>query len=367
MAKERIFGRLKRPLYRKDIPRLENAIGFVLLLSLAGAGVWVLRQKNNYDPSTRDLPLADLKASAIQNIYKKPLQPWEESAQGPTQQDLGHFQASILHGWNVNRGLKRYTPENLFEKVDGQSEQYLTFGFTGLESLTLQNALGQSADILLFQQGDFSQSLGLYAEQRSPEHVVLHLGSLHYTLTSVGAFGIMGPYFFQIILTGNPEQIASASQHFLKALGQTPLGAETSQLAFQQLLDAGASFSDISYVPENVFQYGFASDFWFAKVSPQSSTTRFSHRAKKPDEASALLEQFKKVLPEDYKLVLEQAGIYFYQHLHLKTFFVMKVEGEVLSGLDEVSNLDMAKQLILPQSIQQTTPNAESHEPASKE
>ena len=358
MANDRIFGRLKRPIYRKEISRTENAVGLALLLCLLGSIAWLAQQKNGYDPSSRDLALEDLQASAIQNISKKPLQRWGESGRNVEQQDLGDFPPNLLQGWSVARSLKRYTPENLFEKVNGQAEQYLKFGFTGLQTLALQNSLGQSADILLFQQKDFSQSLGLYAEQRSPEHVVLHQGSLHYTITSVGSFGISGPNFFQVMITGNPEQITLANEHFLKSLAQTKLGQDSSQQAFQLLLDAGAEFSDISYIPENVFQYGFASNFWFSKVFKDSDAKRFSHRALSREEALALLDQFKKVLPEDYRLALEQDGIYYYQHLHLKTFFAITVQGEILRGVDEVFDLDQAKSLMNPVPTKEKSPTS---------
>jgi hypothetical protein len=347
MAKERVFGRLKRTLYRKEISVVENSVGMALALSLVGAGAWVALQKNNYDSTQRDLPLEYLKASTLQNVYKKPLQRWGQSTGVSAQIELGAFDAALLQDWSIARPLKRYVPDNLYEKINGQAEQYLKFGFTELQCISIQNAAGQIADLLLYHQGDFAGSLGVYAEQRSPEHEVLSQGALHYTPTSVGGFGIVGPYFFQMMIAGDSPSLDSARKHLIKGLANTKLEGQASLEALDKLLEAGARFADISYLPENVFQYGFATEFWFSKLNNGTDGLMFNHRSNSPEESMALLEQFKKVLPDDYNLVLEENGVYYYQHPFLKTYFALSSLGQNLCGLDEVPSLEMAKEIML--------------------
>ena len=313
---------------------MENLVGAILFFSIIGAGIWVIQQRNHFDPSERDLPLEYLKASKIQNIHKKAPIHWGQTSSGMAQtENLGILDETLLQGWSVAKPMKSFAPDKLYIKINGQAEQYLRFDCQELQVFALQNALGQSMDLFVYDQNNVAGSLGLYAEQRSPEHEVIQRKKVNFTPTSVGAFGIIGPYFFQCIVTGQPAEVITARDHVIKTLNLMELQSDQQDLALEKLLNAGANLKNVSYVPKNAFQYGFASEFWFLSI-PHSEAQWFIHHASEPSQALAMLEQFKQALPEDYEPLPSSEEVLYFKHPFLKTVFAITVKDQWIMGIE---------------------------------
>ena len=88
-----------------------------------------------------------------------------------------------------------YAIANLYEKINGQAEQYLKYGFRELSWITLEDDQ-RSMTIELYDQGEFRNSLGVFASQRDPEQPVQSSGPVHFYRTSIGAIGVCGSRVF---------------------------------------------------------------------------------------------------------------------------------------------------------------------------
>ena len=97
---------------------------------------------------------------------------------------------------------ERFDPDTLYEKINGQAEQYLKFGFQELWVVSLEHPQSETTlDVFLYRQGSFADSIGLYREQRGQRALVSREG-VHFTQHPLGALGTVGPYFFQLL--GDP-------------------------------------------------------------------------------------------------------------------------------------------------------------------
>ena len=136
--KGKVLNNLGRPkLLRKEISSAEAWVGVLLLISIVGMGVWLRGQRTNFDPGERDIDTALLvKQSVEDNLYRTPLKRWRDPSLGGGEAapvDVGPFSPSILAGgWTSPSTPKVFVPDNLYEKINGQAEQYLKFGFEDL-------------------------------------------------------------------------------------------------------------------------------------------------------------------------------------------------------------------------------------------
>ena len=346
MAKAgRVFNSFKRQkLQRKQISGADAVVGLALLAALTVAGLWVAWQKDNFDPGERDISIETLRAQSVKDtLYKTPLERWRDPALGAAPGaaatiDVAPFPAGVVStGWRAADRVETFDPDNLYEKINGQAEQYLKFGFVRLDVLTIEHASGAAFDLFLYDQGSFANCLGLYQEQRGDKPVT-RSGEVLYTPTALGGYGMVGRVFFHLIGTTPDEPVPTKTAQLVGQLDQLAGDAPT-PLPFAVLRDMGAALDQVAYTPENVFQYGFLERFWFAAVEADAPTAQlFLHAAESAEEAAALAARLREEQAFEY----EPAGE-FLRHKYLKTFFSVAQAGNLLFGVSDYPSPDEAR------------------------
>jgi hypothetical protein len=347
---ERVFNRMRRPVYRKHLSWGEAAGGLVVVAALAAAVAWVALQRNRYDPADRDVAYAVLQADSVEDrLYRRPLQTWVEPGQGgppaTAEPALGVFSPQILaEGWRVGSRMREFDPDTLYEKINGAAEQFLRFGFRRLHFVGLRAARGSAAlDIELYDQGDFTGGLGIFSAQRDPGRPVAREGALHYYETPVGAVGVKGPWFFRI--AGNEESpaVREKSRQLVSVLAELPVPDGGVPFGFRVLGEGmGLPLEDIAHLPENAFQFDFAKDFWFGRMMPGEPARYFVHRAAGADVAAELYERLLSEQRYDYDPVAEGEETTLLRHRFLKNFFAMALDGPLIFGVENVQTREAA-------------------------
>ncbi|MCH2106150.1 MAG: hypothetical protein MK291_05865 [Planctomycetes bacterium] len=341
MAKKgKVLNNLGRPkLLRKEIPAGEALVGVALLLSLVGMGVWLGDQRTNYDPGERDIETSLLVEQSVEdNLYRIPLKRWRDPSLGGGDEapmDVGPFSKDILAGgWTPASTPKTFVPDTLYEKINGQAEQYLKFGFEDLVVVELEHPEeGCAVDVFLYDQGSFEGSLGVYGNQRGDRDVA-ELEEVRYSPHAMGAIGMRGEIFFHVTGDSAVPAVEEMTQRVVEALAAEG-GEDVIPPGFRRLNeDLGVPFAQIAYQPVNVFQYRFAERFWFGKPDPSSDERLFIHEADSADAATALFEKLHEELLADYKSLPTEDGEVLLQHNFLDTFFCLMREGEMVYGVE---------------------------------
>ncbi|MAW77744.1 MAG: hypothetical protein CMJ95_10240 [Planctomycetes bacterium] len=347
MAKKgKVFNRLERPrLLRKEISTTETAVGVLLLLVILGMTYWLVEQRSNYDPGERDIDIALLVAQSVEdNLYKTPLKRWRDpnlADVGVASVALGPFKPSLLEGgWRAVSTPQTFEADTLYEKINGQADQYMKFGFQKLTVIELERpSTGRLLDVFLYDQGTFEGSLGVYQEQRGGRATEQFEG-VHYTPNAIGAIGMSGRVFFQIIGDVPDSSIEQMTRRVVMALAKldqqdvAPSGFETLNR------ELGIPFQQIGYQPTNVFQYRFAQNFWFGGLEDTAGARIFVHTAKSPSDARELYDKLLAELLEDYDAVESAPTHTILQHSFLKTYFGLMHEGASVFGVEKHPQLE---------------------------
>lgn len=356
MKQELIFNQKKRRVLRKSIPLLEVLWTMFIILLLAGIATWVILQRDAYDPGERDIPSEFLAANPSKlQLYQTPFKAWSETGkpESAAQPELGFFPPSILDKqWRLEGRFKQFDRENLFEKINGEAEKFLQQGFESLQYVTLGNSKNDDEiDIELFDQGDLKGSLGVFAEYIYDGDKVNQAGNVVYLMTSAGAIGRKGRFFFRIMGTSESAGIRQKSAQLVTALRDLPAREIDKPLGFRLLTeDLGIDPSLVIFKENDVFQFDFASGFWFGRTEADSKMQIFLHQDQSPAEVQVLYKQIITEQSYDYDLVEQKPDYVLMWHKYLKTWFAIGKLGSFLFGVenqpDKEKSMAMLKKIV---------------------
>jgi len=188
--------------------KIKSALGIVLAACLfAGAaateeyGEFVATA---YDPSK--LSEADMKATA----------PIADALEGLTAPE----------GWTVS-GVERYTPESMYDKINGRSELYLSYGTTGMAYRQFAGA-GGDFEIFLYDMTEPVRAYGVFGIERFEEGDALDIGEEGYRSRG-DIFFRKGRFYATIATMGEGAELEKATEAVARALAER-LEGEASEI-----------------------------------------------------------------------------------------------------------------------------------------
>ena len=257
--------------------------------------------------------------------------------------DLGVLPRSLLSGgWQLDGRLETYDPDNLYEKINGAAEQYLAYGFTELNYVTLARG-DDFISLELYDQASFPNVLGLFSAQGGGTRKVENNGDLFFFRTPIGAIGGFGNYYFKISASNDSGPVVEKALAMVGDLAGLSINAGDIPLPYRLLTNRmGVAFEKISYVKDNVFQYDFLTEFWFAPLQPGQEGRIFLHQAGSAEEAAARFAGLVEEQAYEYELRVSEPQRAVLQHEYLKTIFAVSVRGDLIYGMDGAADPEAA-------------------------
>lgn len=341
--KERIFTNKKRRVYRTHVSRAEQIFGGSFVGFLVLGGIWFGLRGDDFDPAERDISMEVMEESQVEDtLYRSPLQRWTDPAQtgstAPTYQ-LGIFPTSILEdGWVPSSRPQRFDESNLFEKINGAAPQYFQYGFSALHFLAIKKEQEElEINIELYDMAQFPNALGIFAAQRDDDRELEDLDGAHYYLTAAGALGVFDKYYFKLTGNQNSDPVRNKAQQLVDAISGLPAGSRQASAIYSVFSEGlGIPFERIVFEKNDVFQYDFAHDFWFARPEASSDSRYYVHRAGTNDEAQQLYDQLLENHLYDFTLVEQSSNKVVLKHNFLNNFMVLARYENWIYGIENV-------------------------------
>jgi len=128
--------------------------------------------------------------------------------------------------WKLNAGELVYTPDNLWDIINGAADAYLTYDFQKLYTAEYSNDNDKLIRVYIFEQSNPVNAFGIYSQERSTDYEFTDTGAQGFK-SAESFYFITGPYYVQI--TGNSaenkdeiEQLANLIDDHLKQDNQLP-------------------------------------------------------------------------------------------------------------------------------------------------
>ncbi len=347
MHRSAVFNTRRSRLYRRQVPKAEHWSVAAIAVVLAALVYWVVAQRERFDASERDLPIELLYQERPEiTLYNRPLQRWAEPGELRLagEFDFGNFPPAVRDAaWQPVAPVRRFSADNLYQKINGEAEKFIKQGFVRLDYLLLRAAPdGTEFALELFDQGDLGGSLGVFAEHASGREVDERDG-VSFFLTAAGVIGRKGQYFFRAAADRQDEAVSAKAAQLVIAFAALGGDAGTGNGAAEvpegfALLRDGLGFGEaaIQFQESNVFQYDFAERFWFADPGIDANARLFLHVASDADAARALLDALLEEQAYEYQRLDEDQERVVFRHEFLNTYFVVARAGRYLYGLDNM-------------------------------
>ncbi len=216
-------------------------------------------------------------------------------AQAPSGTDEPVFPESRSPDWRVPLNVARFTPDNLYVKINGRADAYLQFNVVDLTFGTYSHAADRerTIDVYWYDMGKSENALGIYQAEASGGAEAVAVGREGYQVGGAVFFRKGGSYV-QILPAGDTEEDASAALEIAQRIDERIGDAgDDDAWATNVLPQAGRVQGSLAYLAQDAFSLDFLGDVFTAEYDVDGvRLTLFIHRAEDAATAEALFERY---------------------------------------------------------------------------
>ncbi len=221
---------------------------------------------------------------------------WTVAADASPQQtsEMSPFPEPGTAGWRRPRKADRFTPANLYEKINGRAAAFLQFHFKGLTFGTYfhQSDPNRTIDVYWYDMGESLNAFGIYRSEAPHDPARVSLGREAYQ--TVGAvFFWKGADYVQVLPAGEDEADAKVALEVARRIAKRIEGGDEDLWASTILPQAGRVPDSLQFTASDVFGLDFLEDVFTADYDTDGvRLTLFIHRAQNEESAQALLDRY---------------------------------------------------------------------------
>ena len=103
-------------------------------------------------------------------------------------------------GWQIYDEIKQFTPENLYEQINGRASFFLAYDMVKMTYASFVNRTNseQFLDLSIYDMGTATNAFGVFSTERGPEESTINIGRLGYC-AGANYFIWKGQYYIRII------------------------------------------------------------------------------------------------------------------------------------------------------------------------
>jgi hypothetical protein len=268
--------------------RTERWVGFIILLCLAGIAAGVYHKQFSFNPAVL---VATATAAAPAPAAIKPVASGTNDSLETLPPELSALSAPEM-----------FTADNLYDKVDGKADLYLTAGFVGLQCQRL--ALKATNDVwmewFVYDMGTLPQAFSVFSLQRRAEAQTMDLTPFAYQ-TQNSLYFVSGRYYVEAVTAMPTEPMMAAMRAMARQFvaAHPPGAAEIPELKLfpPENLEAGSQGLQIV----DAFGFDQFTNVFTAKYRVPAGATNaevlaFLELTKTPAAAAALHGAYRSFL-----------------------------------------------------------------------
>lgn len=160
-----------------------------------------------------------------------------------------------LSGFKKETNYPVYTPDNLWDHINGAADNYLAYGFVNLHVAEYK----KGKDVIkleVYRHQDNTLAFGVYSSERSPFFRFINLGSQGYNADGSTNF-FKGSYYVKIRTYSKKEKTLQAAQSLAQQVANMLPGESVMPVTITQFPDEGKNINDEVYINESVLGHKF--------------------------------------------------------------------------------------------------------------
>jgi len=300
---------------RREITRTETAVSCLVLVLLAaiGAGVWA--KGRMYDPGLFRPELAGLARERPAQAVRVDTPSEQRTSSGSTTAPAaasaqpaplsGPLEDLAPRGWKPMEKVAHFTPDTLYEKIDGRAEEYLDYKASGLDCVSLVNAKDskQFIDIYLYDMGKPVQAFGIFSVERTEGLPALALGREGYR-SEASYFFWKGRYYAQVLASTRGSDIAEVGLTVARTLEKRLKDNGEVLWGFKALPEKDRVPGSVQYFVKDAMSLDFMKETYIALYKKgDARVTAFISKQPSRDAAAKTLASYEAHIKKYGKLL----------------------------------------------------------------
>ncbi len=197
-----------------------------------------------------------------------------------------------MEGWQQPEKPQFFSPETLYEYINGAADLYLTYEFQDLNVAEYRDAKKASVTIEIYRHGNPIQAFGIYSQERLANARFLDIGAQGYQEPMVLNF-VTGPYYVKI----NGYETGAEDEKTLISFGrkvEAILGGKSSLPAIlSSFPQEGKKKNSEKFISKNFLGYSFLhSGFTADYEAPGKKFKIFIIQGKDPADCKDMMEKY---------------------------------------------------------------------------
>ena len=248
--------------------------------------------------------------------------------------------------------LETYTPENLYEKIDGKADLYHKAGFAGLtaQRFALKNEGALWLEAMLYDMGSPDGAFAVFSQQRRSRSVPLNGAVPAYVAGNIIVADI-GPYYLELIGSREDPALLEAMREFARNAARLDTAGETKTPRDSDLFPPENRVEgSVALQPDSAFGIEGLDNVYTAQyLVEDESLFAFVARRESPEEALALADAFQETLMQFGAVKIDlpgspsgMTGLEF-----MGVYEIVFTRGSVAAGIHEAARPETAIDLAL--------------------
>ncbi|MEN8222595.1 MAG: DUF6599 family protein [Acidobacteriota bacterium] len=179
-----------------------------------------------------------------------------------------------IEGFTFDGGIDTYTPDTLFEYINGGADLFLNFEFVKLHSLRYKNEKGGEITVDIYIHEDLPNGFGIYTQERPGEGNFIKTGTEGYYEEGVLNF-FKGPAYVKI----SCFDLGENEESILKKLAENISGKISFPIGYPDIFSKFPEEKSIKgsdkYINLNFLGHSFLNKVYFREYSIGEKTLKF--------------------------------------------------------------------------------------------
>jgi hypothetical protein len=251
----------------------------------------------------------------------------------PAQDTEQHFPP--LEGWKLTVEESVYTPNNLWDIIDGAADLFLEYNFVDLHIARYQLSPEVEIKVELYRHKSAVDAFGMYSQERFPDYHFIELGTQGYG--EKGSLNFLCGEFYVKIST---VQSASEAQEAMLKIGTALAKRLGGPGSWPSMLSAfprkGLQSNSEQYVSRNFLGYSFFNAVYTASYDAAGKSKSFIMSFLSEAEARKTVDTYLATLPKEsiaksagerFRITDPHSGILQFVRSGTRVYGVLGVEG----------------------------------------
>ncbi|MFB0566727.1 MAG: DUF6599 family protein [Candidatus Aminicenantaceae bacterium] len=246
--------------------------------------------------------------------------------------DISYLKALLpeVQSWKLSEEPQDYSPEILFEYIDGAAEIYLSYNFEKLIVAQYQKVdSAASLTIEIYDMGNEKNSFGIYSVERFPESNYLTLGNGGYMEEGALNF-IVGTYYVKLLCFEcedySEDSLKLFSQNIIKNVkDKKDLPPLLEFFPEEGLVEYSSKFILRNFLGQNFFHNGYIASYRLEDLEFDC----FFIEGKNEKEAEKMLSKYFEYYAQNNKHVQKIPLGYHIKNSYYKNVYVAQVKNYI--------------------------------------